>query len=158
MDVCPFQQFGMACTFGVPLPVSLYLLFLLLTVEACLVQSSLTSHSGWVVSVNWSPKNPHHLLSGSYDSTLRLWDTRSTKKPLFSIAAHKGKVMCSDWSDSHVRKPRFCIAIHYSQLQGGCNFLVQAVCMATHTFEVVVLCLVLEMGACNVLCAEKLTF
>jgi len=63
-----------------------------------MVQSTLTSHQGWVVAVSWSPDNEHQLLSGSYDSTVRLWDTRSPKVPLFTITAHEGKVLCLDWS------------------------------------------------------------
>ena len=66
--------------------------------ETSMVQSTLTSHQGWVVAVNWSPDNEHQLLSGSYDSTVRLWDTRSPKVPLFTITAHEGKVLCLDWS------------------------------------------------------------
>ena len=63
-----------------------------------MVQSTLASHQGWVVAVHWSPDSEHQLLSGSYDSTLRLWDTRNTKLPLFTIAAHEGKALCVDWT------------------------------------------------------------
>jgi len=63
-----------------------------------MIMSALSSHTGWVVSINWSPIHAHQLLSGSYDSTLRLWDIRSSKKPLYSIVAHEGKVLCSDWT------------------------------------------------------------
>ena len=66
--------------------------------ETSMVQSTLTSHQGWVVAVCWSPDNEHQLLSGSYDSTVRLWDTRSPKIPLFTITAHEGKVLCLDWT------------------------------------------------------------
>ncbi len=67
-------------------------------VESSMILSTLSSHSGWVVCVNWSPSHTHQLLSGSYDSTVRLWDIRSSKKPLYSIVAHEGKVLCSDWT------------------------------------------------------------
>ncbi len=77
--------------------------------ESSIIQSSLSSHSGWVMGVKWSPVDPHRLLTGSYDSTLRLWDTRSTKKPLFSVAAHEGKVLCCDWSDPKVSKHKIKI-------------------------------------------------
>ncbi|XP_064401784.1 ribosome biogenesis protein WDR12 homolog isoform X1 [Halichondria panicea] len=63
-----------------------------------MIQSTLSSHQGWVVCVNWSPIDEHQLLSGSYDSTLKLWDIRSSKLPLYTISAHEGKVLCSDWS------------------------------------------------------------
>ena len=67
-------------------------------VGTSMIQSTLSSHQGWVVSVNWSPIDEHQLLSGSYDSTLKLWDIRSSKLPLYTISAHEGKVLCSDWS------------------------------------------------------------
>ena len=66
--------------------------------ETSMVKGSLSSHQGWVVCVKWSPTDAHQLLSGSYDSTLRLWDIRSPKEPLFTITAHEGKVLCCDWS------------------------------------------------------------
>lgn len=67
-----------------------------------MIQGTLSSHQGWVVSVNWSPVDEHQLLSGSYDSTLKLWDIRSNKLPLYTISAHEGKVLCSDWSLNRV--------------------------------------------------------
>jgi ribosome biogenesis protein YTM1 len=66
--------------------------------ESSMVQSALTSHQGWVVAVQWSPNKEHQLLSGSYDSSLKLWDIRSSRVPLFTITAHEGKVLCLDWS------------------------------------------------------------
>ena len=66
--------------------------------ETSMIQSTLSSHQGWVVDVEWSSSNEHQLLSGSYDSTLKLWDIRSSKLPLYTIAAHEGKVLCCDWS------------------------------------------------------------
>ena len=41
-----------------------------------LVSALLSSHSGWVKRVCWSPINEHQLVSGSYDNTAKLWDTR----------------------------------------------------------------------------------
>lgn len=41
-----------------------------------LVTCTLSSHHGWVRRVRWSPCNEHQLVSGSYDNTAKLWDTR----------------------------------------------------------------------------------
>ena len=38
----------------------------------------------------------------------RLWDIRSSKTPMFTIAAHEGKVLCLDWS-----LPKVCIEHYY---------------------------------------------
>ena len=73
------------------------------TTESSVIQSALTSHQGWVIAVKWSPQNEHQLLSGSYDSTLKLWDIRSNKVPLFTVAAHEGKVLTCDWTVHEVR-------------------------------------------------------
>ena len=73
-------------------------ILVLLPTERSVVQSTLSSHQGWVVAVHWSPESEHQLLSGSYDSTVRMWDIRSNKTPLFTIAAHERKVLCLDWS------------------------------------------------------------
>ena len=54
--------------------------------------SSLTSHSLWVSAIKWSPVKEHQLVSGSYDTVLKLWDVRSTKTPLFDMQKHDDKV------------------------------------------------------------------
>jgi ribosome biogenesis protein YTM1 len=53
------------------------------------------SHKSWVSSVQWSPSNPFVLASASHDSTIKLWDIRSSL-PLYTITAHsKGsKSLC----------------------------------------------------------------
>ncbi|CAI7993738.1 Ribosome biogenesis protein WDR12 homolog (Fragment), partial [Geodia barretti] len=66
--------------------------------ESSMVQSALASHQGWVIAVQWAPNREHQLLSGSYDSSLKVWDIRSSKLPLFTITAHEGKVLCLDWT------------------------------------------------------------
>ena len=50
------------------------------------------------MSVRWGSTREHQLASGSYDGTVRMWDTRSGKVPLYTIMGHEGKVLCLDWS------------------------------------------------------------
>jgi ribosome biogenesis protein YTM1 len=62
-------------------------------------------HSGWVSSVCWSPTSEYILCSGSYDSTIRVWDVRS-KTPLYSVEAEdtdkKDKVLSVHWNGEKI--------------------------------------------------------
>ena len=66
------------------------------------VQSMLSSHNGWVSSVDWSPSNENHLISGSYDNSIKLWDIRSTACALYDLEKHNDKVMCVCWKNSDI--------------------------------------------------------
>ena len=61
--------------------------------------SALTSHSLWVSSVKWSPNKEYQLLSGSYDTVVKLWDIRSGKTPLFDLQKHNEKVSVGDFKN-----------------------------------------------------------
>lgn len=64
------------------------------------MKMKLSPHKAWVKDVRWSPVRSEQLVSGSYDSYLKLWDTRSPAVPLYSMVAHEGKVLCVDWDSS----------------------------------------------------------
>ncbi|KAK7493213.1 hypothetical protein BaRGS_00015550 [Batillaria attramentaria] len=66
--------------------------------DGAVVKCSFTSHTGWVVGVDWSPTREHLFISGSYDTVLKLWDSRSPKAPLYNMSGHEDKILAVDWS------------------------------------------------------------
>ncbi|KAK9879387.1 hypothetical protein WA026_006457 [Henosepilachna vigintioctopunctata] len=67
--------------------------------EGLLCKTTFTSHTGWVSSVDWSPYSEYLFLSGGYDAKVKLWDTRSSKAPLYDMQGHDGQVLKVDWSN-----------------------------------------------------------
>ncbi|XP_064647933.1 ribosome biogenesis protein WDR12 homolog [Lineus longissimus] len=66
--------------------------------DGAVVKCTYTSHTGWISSVSWSPINEHLFISGSYDTVMKLWDTRSPKTPMYNMTGHEDKIMAVDWS------------------------------------------------------------
>ncbi|GAB5593834.1 ribosome bioproteinsis protein ytm1 [Umbelopsis nana] len=71
--------------------------------DSVAVSLTLAGHSNWVSSVSWSPNSEYTLCSGSYDSTVRVWDIRS-KGSLFTIQEEdkKDKVYSVHWDGDKI--------------------------------------------------------
>lgn len=67
--------------------------------EGSVVQQKFSSHQKWVPSVKWSTTNEYHFISGSYDFSMKMWDTRSPKASLYHLKGHSDKVLAVDWSN-----------------------------------------------------------
>ncbi|KAI8388800.1 nuclear protein Ytm1p [Radiomyces spectabilis] len=69
------------------------------------VKLALRGHSAWVSSVSWAPNSEYALCSGSYDSSIRVWDIRS-KGSLYTIdaedASKKDKMLSVDWDGERI--------------------------------------------------------
>ena len=68
--------------------------------EGSIVRAGYSSHSGWVTSVCWRSSHAYHFLSGSMDKSVKQWDLRSTKAPLFDLLGHEENVMAVDWTNA----------------------------------------------------------
>ncbi|KAI8991790.1 WD40-repeat-containing domain protein [Mycotypha africana] len=70
------------------------------------VKMSFRGHSAWVSSVSWSKTSQYNLCSASYDSTLRIWDVRSSKEPLFTVNTssedNKEKIFSIYWDNDRL--------------------------------------------------------
>ncbi|KAG1247993.1 hypothetical protein G6F68_013969 [Rhizopus microsporus] len=68
------------------------------------VKLTLRGHSAWVSSVSWSKKSEYTLCSGSYDSSVRVWDIRSSKEPLYTVdaAENKEKILSVFWDNDKI--------------------------------------------------------
>lgn len=80
------------------------------TKRSCLdgtnVKMSLRGHTAWVSSVSWSRTSEYALCTGSYDSTVRVWDIRS-REPLYTVDNEgedksKDKVLSVFWDDNKI--------------------------------------------------------
>ena len=70
------------------------------SIAASSLSTSYTSHTGWVSAVMWHPTDAHILVSGSFDSHIKIWDIRSST-PLHTLPSqHKDKVTTLAWLDN----------------------------------------------------------
>jgi ribosome biogenesis protein len=57
---------------------------------------SFSSHSGWISCLAWHPSSEHHVVSGSYDGTAKLWDLRAAV-PLATLEIGNEQVLACAW-------------------------------------------------------------
>ncbi|KAI8919421.1 WD40-repeat-containing domain protein [Powellomyces hirtus] len=73
--------------------------------EGLVVKLKLASHSNWVSSVACSPTSAYAFASSSYDSTVKVWDIRSST-PLYTLsggdAEKDEKVFAVDWVGKYI--------------------------------------------------------
>jgi ribosome biogenesis protein YTM1 len=55
------------------------------------------SHTDWISAVAWHPISEKHVVTASYDKTVKLWDLRAGV-PLHTLQGHTDKVLCVAWA------------------------------------------------------------
>ena len=81
---------------------SVYLLLTFVMLEGTNVKMNLRGHTAWVSSVSWSKKSEYTLCTGSYDSSIRVWDIRS-REPLYTVESDSDdKVLSVYWENDQI--------------------------------------------------------
>ncbi|GMR54305.1 hypothetical protein PMAYCL1PPCAC_24500, partial [Pristionchus mayeri] len=62
--------------------------------EGSFLKQSYIGHKGWVTGVRWTERDEYSFISSSFDGTVKMWDCRSAKTPVFDISGHEDRVMC----------------------------------------------------------------
>lgn len=58
---------------------------------------SLSSHTQWVSDIEWHPSSDHHMLTASYDGSIKVWDIRA-QIPLHTVTLPtEEKIFCCTW-------------------------------------------------------------
>eukprot|EP00116_Pleurobrachia_bachei_P001702 sb/3461964/ len=117
--------------------------------SGALVHSTLFGHDLWVSDVCWSPESEFELVTGSYDNSVLLWDTRNprsfvqriTNYHLIPLGCHEDKVLSVVWKEGQIvsggadktvvysyslfypRLPPFGFLESRSNMAGGCRQL-----------------------------------
>jgi len=60
--------------------------------------AKLVGHKGWVAKAAWAPGSDYLLASAAFDGAVLLWDTRSPKEALHTLATHEDKALCVGWN------------------------------------------------------------
>ncbi|TPX44914.1 hypothetical protein SeLEV6574_g04208 [Synchytrium endobioticum] len=71
------------------------------TQDGFVVKLKLASHKSWVSAIQWSPSSAYMLASASFDSTIKVWDVRSTT-PFYTIAGSEDnnkKLFAMEWTN-----------------------------------------------------------
>ncbi|GMT01291.1 hypothetical protein PENTCL1PPCAC_23465 [Pristionchus entomophagus] len=62
--------------------------------EGSFLKQSFIGHKGWVTCVRWTERDDHSFVSSSFDGTVKMWDSRSAKTPVYDISGHEDRVLC----------------------------------------------------------------
>jgi len=77
----------------------------------------LTDHKRTVNSLSWSPFTGNYLLSGSTDSTIKLWDLRDTTKHVTFATAKSGTDSVREVQFSPINANQFASALDSGTIQ-----------------------------------------